>query len=219
MTQGSRALDDFCKLFFGGENTAPMVKPYQFSDIVEALNSIAPYDWKSYFTRRLTLTTEDAPIEGITATGWQLKYDEKPTTLYEQTHSADKSINHTASIGMVLSQEGAITDVIRTKAADQAGLAVGMKIVAVNSRRFSAEVLSNAITAAKDQSVRLELLAENGDFFRTYSLDYHDGLRYPQLTRDESRPDLLSRILTPLTPEPNRRVDRQRVQTHANRPG
>jgi predicted metalloprotease with PDZ domain len=199
LTNGSRSIDDFCRAFFGGENSPPAVKPYQFSDIVDGLNSVAPYDWKTYFTRRLTLTTDDAPLEGVEAAGWQLKYEDKPTTLYEQTHSADKTVNHTASIGLSLSPEGSINDVIRAKAADQAGLAVGMKIVAVNSRRFSAEVLSNAITAAKDKSTRIELLAENGDFFQTYSLDYHGGLRYPHLTRDESRPDLLTRILTPLT--------------------
>jgi hypothetical protein len=31
------------------------------------------------------------------------------------------------------------------------------------------------------------------------SLDYHDGLRYPHLQRDPSKPDLLQRIVEPQT--------------------
>jgi hypothetical protein len=70
-----------------------------------------------------------------------------------------------------------------------------MRIIAVNGRRFSAEVLHDAIKAAKDTTEPIELLIENTSYYKTFKLDYHDGEKYPRLVRDESRPDLLSDIL------------------------
>jgi predicted metalloprotease with PDZ domain len=201
LTNGSRSIEDFCRPFFGGESGLPMVKPYRFSDIIDGLNAVAPYDWKTFLTDRVTHTAKDAPLGGIEHSGWRLTYEDKPTTLVQQTETGRKTIDHTASIGLVLSPEGSITDVIRDSPADRGGMAPGMKIIAVNSRRFTSEGLSLAITAAKGSTEPLRLLAEQSDFFKTYALDYHDGLKYPRLVRDESKPDLLTQILKPLTPE------------------
>ena len=74
-----------------------------------------------------------------------------------------------------------------------------MKLIAVNGRRYNVARLREAITAAKDTAEKIELLVENGEFFRTHDLDYHGGERYPHLERDESKPDLLSAIVKPLT--------------------
>ena len=41
----------------------------------------------------------------------------------------------------------------------------------------------------------MDLIVQNGDFFKTYPLDYHGGERYPFLERVVSRPDLLGAIL------------------------
>jgi hypothetical protein len=65
----------------------------------------------------------------------------------------------------------------------------------VNGRRFSPEVLHDAIKAAKNATDSIDLLVENTDYYKTYKLNYHDGLRYPHLVRDESKPDLLTEIL------------------------
>ena len=59
-----------------------------------------------------------------------------------------------------------------------------------------------AVQWAATDSAPVELLVENQDYFKTCLLDYHDGEKYPQLERDPSKPDLLSEILKPLTPEP-----------------
>jgi hypothetical protein len=79
-----------------------------------------------------------------------------------------------------------------------------MKLIAVNSRRWSEEVLRDAVGATKTAKGRLELLLENEEFFKTYVLDYHDGLKYPRLERDSSKSDLLDAIL--------------RARTHAQGP-
>jgi hypothetical protein len=42
----------------------------------------------------------------------------------------------------------------------------------------------------------MTLLVENRDFFTTYSLDYHGGIRNPHLERSASK-DVLSQVLAP----------------------
>ena len=80
-------------------------------------------------------------------------------------------------------------------AAVQAGIAPGMKIVAVNGRRFTPQVFRDALYTGKSGSQPLQLLVENTDYFKTFSLSYHGGEQYPHLVRDEARPDMLSDII------------------------
>ena len=207
LTHGSRSLDDFCHAFFGGESGPPSVKPYTLDDVVAELNSLAPYDWKGYFERRLTSTAADAPLDGIEESGWRLSHVEKPSSLLRETESMRKNTDLASSIGLVISPEGSVVDVIPGSAADRAGIGPGMKLTAVNSRRWTSEGLTQAITAAKKNRLPLELLTENGEFFKTFKLEYHDGLKYPCLVRKDSKPDLLTEILKPRTsPAPNGKV-------------
>jgi hypothetical protein len=74
-----------------------------------------------------------------------------------------------------------------------------MKLVAVNGRKWTKENLRDAVKATKTSKSPLDLLADNGDFFRTFGVDYHGGERYPYVERDPSKPDLVSEILKPLT--------------------
>ena len=43
----------------------------------------------------------------------------------------------------------------------------------------------------------IELIVKTGDRFRVAAIDYHGGLRYPHLVRDESVPARLDDILAP----------------------
>src|ERR1700691_319585 len=47
-SKGAKSIDDFCHLFHGAPSTSPMVKPYTFDDVVNALNQAAPYDWRPF---------------------------------------------------------------------------------------------------------------------------------------------------------------------------
>jgi hypothetical protein len=73
-----------------------------------------------------------------------------------------------------------------------------MKLLAVNGRRWSAERLREAV-AATSKGGKLQLILENGDFIETASLDYTEGAKYPDLKRDEGKPDLLAEIFRPRT--------------------
>jgi len=81
-----------------------------------------------------------------------------------------------------------------------ADIAPGSKLIAVNGRRWSSELLQRAIVEAAADNEPIRLLVENSEFFREVDLDYDGGERYPHLERVEDRADLLTPILAPRTP-------------------
>ena len=196
-SKGKKTLDDFCKLFHGAPNTAPMVKTYTFEDVVNALNQIVPYDWRGFWTERLTNHGPGAPLGGIEGSGWNLVYDEVPSEMDRAGESNSHFIDAAYSIGIDLHEDGTISDTIEGMPAALAGIGPGMKLVAVNGRQYSPEILRDAIKTGKNTTAPLELLVENTEYYKTYKLDYHGGERYAHLVRDESKPDLLSEIYKP----------------------
>ncbi|MGA7928151.1 MAG: M61 family peptidase [Candidatus Sulfotelmatobacter sp.] len=196
-SKGKKTLDDFCKLFHGAPSTPPMVKTYTFDDVVNALNQIVPYDWRGFWTERLTNHGPGAPLGGIEGSGWKLVYDEVPSEMDRAGESNSHFIDAAYSIGIDLREDGIITDTIEGMPAALAGIGPGMKLVAVNGRHYSPEILRGAIKAGKNTTAPLELLVENTEYYKTYKLDYHGGERYAHLVRDESKPDLLSEIYKP----------------------
>jgi len=193
-THNKKSMDDFCRLFHGGPGGVPAVKPYTFDDIVSTLNQVAAYDWRGFWTERLTNHGPGAPLDGVQRSGWKLVYDSTPSELFRITERYDEEINVAYSIGMDLKQDGTIIDTIESMPAAKAGIGPGMKVIAVNGRRFSADVLHDALKAT---SSPLALLVENTEYFKTYNLDYHGGDRYPRLVRDESKSDVLSDSIKP----------------------
>jgi len=194
-TKGKKTLDDFCQLFHGAPSTGPMVKPYTFDDVVNALNQIAPYDWRGFWTERLTNHGPGAPLGGIEGSGWKLVYDETPSEMTGSSAGMFHFVPAAFALGIELRDDGEINETIEGELAAKAGIGPGMKVVAVNGRRFSPEILRDAIKTAKTSPAPIELLIENTDYYKTYKLDYHGGEVYPHLVRDESKPDLLSDIL------------------------
>jgi predicted metalloprotease with PDZ domain len=194
-TKGQKSIDDFCKLFHGAPSSGPMVKPYTFDDVVNSLNQVVAYDWRGFWTERLTNHGPGAPLGGIEGSGWKLVYDDTPSEMMRAGEGDDHAVVASFSIGLSLTGEGGVLDTIEGLPAAKAGIGPGMKIVAVNGRKFSSDVLRDALKAGKAGTAPLELLVENTDYYKTYKLDYHGGERYPHLVRDESKPDLLSDIL------------------------
>ena len=194
-TKGAKSLDDFCKLFHGAPGGTPALKTYTFDDIVKALHQVAPYDWAGFWTERLTNHGPGAPLHGVEESGWKLVYQETPTDYFRSSEHDAGQIDERFTLGLQLREDGGIIDTVEGMMAAKAGIGPGMRVVAVNGRRFSSEVLHDAIKAAKGGHDPIELMVENTDYFRTFKLDYHDGEQYPRLVRDESKPDLLTEIL------------------------
>jgi len=194
-TQGKRSLDDFCQRFFGGESTPPRVVPYTLDDVLATLNEVAPFDWRGFFQQRVYAVNPHAPLGGIEHGGWRLAYRDTEPYMLKNYEAGRKLTDLTFSLGLVVKEEGAIADVTPGSAADRGGVGAGMKLLAVNGRRWKPELLRTAIKEANGGAAPIELLVENGDVFKTCRIDYHDGERYPQLERDSARPDLLAEII------------------------
>ena len=193
-THAKKSLDDFCQLFHGGPHTNPMVKPYTFDDVVNSLNQIATYDWRGFWTERLANHGPGAPLGGIEGSGWKLVYDDSRSDYDRAWEEEHRGIDASFSIGLLAGEDGTIQDTIEGLPAARAGIGPGMKIVAVNGRRFTIQVLRDALAAGKTSREPLQLILENTDYFRTFNLDYHDGEKYPHLVRDESKTDQLTDI-------------------------
>ncbi len=197
-SMNTKSLDDFCKLFHGAPSGPPMVKTYTFDDVVNALNQVAPYNWRGFWIDRLSNHGPGAPLGGIEGSGWKLVYDENPSEMdrigSREDERAGKSIDAHYSVGLLAGSDGVIRDTVEGMIAAQSGIGPGMKIVAVNGRAFSLNAWHDAIRAAKASPSPIELIVENTDYFRVVKLDYHGGEKYPHLVRDESKPDLLSDI-------------------------
>jgi len=80
--------------------------------------------------------------------------------------------------------------------AAKAGIGPGMKLIAVNGEHFSPNLLRDTLRSGVTSSAPMELLVENAGYYKTYKVDYHGGEKYPHLMRDESKPDMLSEIIT-----------------------
>ena len=198
-TQGGRSLNDFCQRFYGGESGPPRVVPYTFDDVVHALNDVAPYDWAHLLAERVNTTGAHAPLGGIERAGWRLVYNDKPNLYIEAAEKAFKFANFSYSLGFDVNVDGKLNDVIVGSPAYQAGLGAGMKLIAVNGRKWSPEILHAAVAGAQPSSQPVELLVENAQFFKTYSVTYNGGERNPHLERVAGVPDILAQILKPMT--------------------
>ena len=197
-TEGAKSMNDFSRIFHGGENTPPKVIPYTFDDIVKTLNDVAPYDWRKFLRDRLDSYGPGAPLGGIINGGWKLVYNDTPSEFTKATEKSVNAVDARFSIGLALDDKGAIHDVIYDSPAAKAGIAPGTMLVAVNGRKYDPDILRDALRLGKANGQNLELLIMNGDYYKTFTVNYHDGEKYAHLVRDPSRPDVLSDIIKPL---------------------
>lgn len=197
-THGKKSLKDFCRTFYGGPNDGPQLKTYTFQDLVDALNKIAPYDWADYFHERLDSTSPEAPLRGIENSGWKVIYSSDEPALLQNSEAVHSDINEMYSIGLLLKDDGQVEDSVVTMPAYKAGISPGMKLVSVDGREFTPQVLRLAIKAGVKSAEPLSLRVLSDDYYKTCTIDYHGGERFPHLVREPGRPDLLEEMLKPL---------------------
>jgi predicted metalloprotease with PDZ domain len=199
-TKGKKSLDDFCRTFHGGDGGVVRVVPYTFDDVVAGMNDVATYDWRTFFVQRLKSHGPGAPLGGLENSGWKLVYSDAMNDHQRSEEVVDQGIDVQFSLGFLVHAPGGgedgslILDVIPGSPAEKAGLAPGMRLLAVNGRKWNPEFLRDAIRAAKNSKEPIELLAENSDYFSTYRIDYHGGERYPHLEAISGKADVLSEI-------------------------
>jgi predicted metalloprotease with PDZ domain len=202
LTKDKKSMNDFCLIFHGGPGGTPALKPYTFEDIVATLNGLAPYDWTGFLRSRLDGTSTKTPIEAVENSGWKLVYNEEPNGAEALEDALAKHSNLTLTLGMLVSDDGTVGDVIHGSPAYNAGIGPGMKIIAVAGKQYSPDEIKHAIEQSKSSTTPIQVIVANGAQYQTRSIDYHGGLRSPHLERDKSKPDYLGEILKPMTPAP-----------------
>ncbi|MBB3982655.1 putative metalloprotease with PDZ domain [Sphingobium fontiphilum] len=198
-TRGTKGLDDFARAFFG-------IKPgdwgqvtYDRKELIDTLNGVAPYDWAGFFHKYVDTPTRETPKGGLTLGGYSLVYREEPGAITKAAEGAQKMVDQSFGVGLIVKNDGEISSVIWDSAAFKAGLATGTKIIAVNRDEYSGDVLKAAITAAKDPARPVQLILKQDKYYRTLTLDYSGGLRYPRLEKTGEGEGSLDRLLKPRT--------------------
>ncbi|NII06625.1 M61 family metallopeptidase [Luteibacter anthropi] len=197
LSGGKHTLDEFARAFHGVDNGSYVPKTYTFDDVVNTLNSVQPYDWKSFLRQRLDDHGNALPEHGIEGGGWKLVYDDKPSAFAKTSEKTRGNINLSYSLGISVSAKGEVRDAQWEGLAARAGLVPGVTIVAVNGKDFSGQGLKDAITEAKGTTAPIDFLIKDVDDYRHVTVNYHDGLKYPHLVRGDGK-DLIGAIATPL---------------------
>ncbi len=206
LTNGARSIDDFCKLWAAGGSTTPSVKTYTATDVYALLNQVAPYDWAAFFEQRVGQIRPHAPLGGITGGGYTLVFDGNQSEVAKQQEEDFKTANFLYSLGLAISNDpddpgsaGMVKDVVPGSPADVAGIAPDMKIIAVNGRAYSLDLLHRTVKESAGSKGPVEMIVANGDFFKVVEIKWNGGERYPHLKRDPSKPDVLQAIYAPKT--------------------
>ena len=204
LSHGKRDIDDFARAFFGVDNGSFVTHTYDFDDVAKALDKVQPYDWATFLHTWVDGTGDQVPLlSGIEASGWKLIYTDKPSAYESALENVGMGeleghgINAMFSVGMFLSTDGRVEDVLWQGPSFKAGLAPGMKLVSVDGHGWSAQVLHDAIAAAQKNKQPLQIQARNDGAVKTYTVHYDGGLKYPHLVREQGKPDYLKSLLAP----------------------
>ena len=196
-TGNRRGIDDFARAFFGIRDGDWGVVPYTFDDLVRTLNSVHPYDWSGFLTRRLTEKSPGAPLGGFTRSGYRLEYSDTPNNAAMIAAKRSTATDLSFSLGLSADKDGKITNVQWGGPAFAAKLTIGQTIVAVDGKTFSGDAIKTAVTAAKGGTRPIRLTVKRDDTVREVPVNYAGGLRYPRLVKVGNGDGPLDLLLRP----------------------
>src|SRR3712207_5571130 len=111
-TGGTRSMDDFARAFFGMRDRDWGVLPYTRDEVARTLQAIRPYDWDGFFRDRVDVPTRQAPLRGVTMSGYELRYTEEPTEVFKQRAKLSEVDNFTYSLGFTVGKESKLGGVL-----------------------------------------------------------------------------------------------------------
>src|SRR5205814_8460 len=89
------------------------------------------------------------PLGALEAAGWRVVYSDTPNWYITFREKARKQIDVSFSLGMWVKQDGTIADVAFGGPAYAAALMPGMKITAIDGRKFDGDVLHEELRAKR----------------------------------------------------------------------
>ena len=196
-SRGKRSIDDFARAFFGMRDRDWGELTYTRDDVVATLDAVEPYDWAGFLNARIDAVAPAAPLAGITRGGYTLVYTDKPGNYWKSRERARKIADFTYSLGMTVTKDDTVGRVAWDSPAFAAGLTIGTRLIAIDGAAYDDDGLRRAITAAKDGTKPITLLIRQGDAYRTTSIAWAGGLRYPHLERTGTGPATLDALYAP----------------------
>ena len=161
------------------------------------LNEVCPYDWHAFFQRHVYEVSKLPPTGELERSGWRLVYTAKPNPFITAAQDTYHTDYQWLTYGFNVGGSGALTDVREGSPAWDAGMAPGMKLIAVNGQSFSAGVLKYALRQAQHDHVATRFTVAQDGWVRTIAVSYFGGPRYPHLVRIPGTVNMLARIMAP----------------------
>lgn len=198
LTGGRRSLDDFARAFFGMRDGDWGTLTYDFDEVVRTLNAVAADDWAAFLRSRVDRPQPRAPLDWIARGGYRLVYSDKPSNFWRIEERRRKTADFSYSLGVMIDTgDRSVDQVIWDSPAFAAGITNSDTIVALDGEAFDSVRLTDRIGSAVSTRKPIELLLRRGDRFRTVSIAYFGGNRYPRLERVGANPTWLDLLLRP----------------------
>jgi predicted metalloprotease with PDZ domain len=194
-SKGRHSLDDFCQQFLGKVAAKDKVVPYELKDVTVLLKKLADYDWDKFFARRVSAPQETLPLDVVELCGCKLEYATKPTP-YTKHVTAGATISARDSLGVDFNGVGKIGNLVPGMPGDKAGLAPGMRVDAINGKKWSGQRVYDALVESREAG-KMEFQVAEGGGFRSIVVEYGGGPKYLQIVRDPARDDVIGQILRP----------------------
>jgi len=196
-THGRKSLDTFLHLYSAPAVTGPITKTYTRADIEHLLNEVVPYDWHAFFQKRVYEVAPQPPTSELARAGWKLVYTSKPNPFIAAFQTLRHGNDQWFTYGLLLNKDDTVRDVREGSPAWQAGMAPGMKIMAVDGQAFSSDTLKYVLEQAEHSTTPTGFLVQDDGWYRTLDVSYHGGPQYPHLVRLPGTPDMLAKIMAP----------------------
>ncbi len=194
-SNGTKGLDDFAKAFFGMKDGDWGVLTYNRQEVIDTLNSIVPWDWSGFLRDRVDKPTKEVTKGGLAIGGYRLVFNDTPNISILAGETAGKMVDQSFGVGLTVANDGSVAAVIWESPAFKAGVTTGMTIVAINGVEYSAEQFRTALRENAERKQALNLIVKQDKRYRTITLDYSGGLRYPHLEKIGEGESSLDRLL------------------------
>ena len=196
-TRGRKSLDDFLHLYSAPAVTGPITKTYTREEIEQLLNQVAPYDWHAFFQKRVYEVAPTPPTDELARSGWRLVYTSEPNKFITTREALFHISDMWFSYGFLLGKDDLVADVREGSPAWVAGMAPGMKILAVENQAYTDGALKYIATQAEHSSGPTAFLVQQDSWYHTIEVSYHGGPQYPHLVRIRDQTDMLAKIMAP----------------------
>jgi len=192
-----RSLDDFARAFFAGGGERASL--YDRRDVVAALGRVQAYDWTAFLAARIDSTAPSAPTDWLRRSGHRLVFADTQTEAFASHMRRTNRVDLSHSLGLVLrgGSSGEVNAVVWDSPAHEAGIVAGATIRSVNDGPYDPEKLLAAIRNNRGGGSPIRLAVVDRGRERVVTIDYRDGLRFPQLERISGVPDRLGELLKP----------------------